>query len=183
MPWKSFEPDLICTRDRASDSLARFRVVILKRDLGFSNRVKVRVHYDDSKDRILVVRAVQLDSSYTEKCCPFTSDLAAALRIFGGSMVETRQLLRAGREQLETREVAAQDRQVLHIFLTELHVYVCTVRLKLWNLARHFDRLRNRSDYEVSIDGSGGVRIENYAGYFRHLETSGLNVHFVGVRD
>ena len=52
--------------DYARRRLAGFCVVILKRNLGFANRIQVRVHDDDTQDGILVIRAIKLKVSARE---------------------------------------------------------------------------------------------------------------------
>ena len=73
--------------DNARGGLAGFRVVILKSDLRFGDGVEVRIHDDDAKDGILVIGAVQLKVGARE-VLSIHLDLPAALRIFGGSVVE-----------------------------------------------------------------------------------------------
>src|SRR5580693_527647 len=90
--------------DDSGSGLAGFGIVILKSDFGFSDCVKVRIHYDDAQNWILVVGAVELEVGAREVLA-VNHDLAATLRILRGSMAEAGHFLSARREQLEIGEV------------------------------------------------------------------------------
>ena len=151
--------------DDAGGALAGLRVVVLKGDLGFGDGVEVRVHDDDAQDGILVVGTVELKVGARE-VLPIDLDLAAALRIFRGSVAETWQFLSAWREQFEIRKVAIQDRQIFDVLLVELDVHVCAVGLQLGNVAGDFDRLRDLADLQ------GGIHIYRRVGVYATLATS-----------
>ncbi len=74
--------------NHARGGLARFRIVVLKSYLGFGDSVKVGVHHDNAQDGVLVIRAIELEVRARE-VLPIDLDLAAALRIFRGRVVET----------------------------------------------------------------------------------------------
>src|SRR5262249_30987742 len=101
-------------RDNAGRGFSEFGIVVLERDLGFLNRVEVRIDDNDSKDRVLVVGAVQLEGR-AAKVLAINENLLRSLRILGRSVAPADELLCAGRKKLEVGEVAIQNRKVFDV--------------------------------------------------------------------
>ena len=95
--------------NNASHSFAKLSVVVLQRKLRFSNRVDVGVHNDDAENGILVISSVQLVSRATE-VLPVYKYLLASLRVFVSGVVPADHFLCAWRGQLQTGEIAIQER-------------------------------------------------------------------------
>ena len=112
----------------AGDCLAELGVVVLQRDFGFGHGVQVRIHNDDSENRILVVGSIQFECGAAEVLA-LGKDLQAALRIFGGGMAPAHHLLRARRHQLQVGEVPVQDGNVLNVLVIEGRGYIGAVGL------------------------------------------------------
>ena len=82
-------------RDNRTDGLTKFRVVILMNNLRFLDGVKIRIHNDDPKDRILIVCAIQLERG-TGKVLPIRFDLLRTLRVFAGGVTPVKTLRSGG---------------------------------------------------------------------------------------
>ena len=67
-------------RDHPGHCFAELGVVILQCDLGLSDRFKVRIHHDNSQDRILIICPVQFEGR-TAEMLAVHKYLLAALRI------------------------------------------------------------------------------------------------------
>ena len=81
-------------------------------------------------------------------------NLLAALRVFRGGVAPADELLRAGRQQLEIREVAIQDRKVFDVLFIETDSDVRAVGLNLRNFSANFDGLRDRAQLQLSVNAN-----------------------------
>ena len=137
--------------DNAAQCLAELGVIVLQIDLGFLNRIKVRIDHDNPEDRILVVGAIEFKCGAAEMLAVH-ENLLAALRILRGGVAPAHHLLRAGGQELEGREVAVHDRQVFDVFLVELDGDVGAVRLQLGGFRGDFDLFTGRANLELAVD-------------------------------
>ena len=137
--------------DQSSDSLAKFGVVVLKINFRLGNCVEVGIDDDDSQNGILVISSIQLVAGSAEVLA-VDEDLLRTLRILGGCVSPTYQLLRARREQLELREVAVEDRQLRYILLVELDGNVGTVGFELRRFRRHLHGFSLRAGLQRCIE-------------------------------
>ncbi len=98
----------------SSYGFAELGVIVLGRNLGFSDRIQTRVHDDDTQNRILVVSTIQLISRAAEVLAVH-ENLLAALGILCGSMVPPEQL-RPWRKQLQALEIPIVDGEFRQLF-------------------------------------------------------------------
>ena len=101
----------------AGSRLSELRVVILRRDLRFLNRIEIRVDDDDAENRIAVLGAVELVTGAAE-VLPVHHRLRRALRVLARRVLPLK-LLGAGRQQDEFREVAIEDGQIVDLLRFE----------------------------------------------------------------
>ena len=112
-------------------------------NLRFGDGIEIRIDNDDSKDRILVVCAIEFKRC-TGKVLPIRFNLLRTLWVFarGVTPVET---LCPRRKQLQCRKVPVIDGEVFHGSRREDRCDVSLFGLKLRNLACDLDRLRDRA--------------------------------------
>ena len=123
--------------------LAELRVEVLRRDLRFRQRIRVRVHHDNAEDGVLIVRAIQLEGNAGKRLA-VNLNLLRSLRILTGR-VRPAQCLRARQQQLQIREVAIRNRQVHNLLRGQRRRNIRAIRLQQRHRIRvHLDRLAGR---------------------------------------
>ena len=75
-------------RNNSRQCLAEFCVIVLRSDFRFTDRFNIRINYDDPKDGIAIVSAIQLKRCLAP-VLPINVDLNATLRIFTRGMLKT----------------------------------------------------------------------------------------------
>src|SRR4029077_2361123 len=75
----------------AAYRFTEFGVIILQGDFGFRHRIQVGIDHDDAEDRILIVGAIEFESSAAEVLA-LRHDLLALLRIFCSRVAPSHQL-------------------------------------------------------------------------------------------
>src|SRR5215831_3652093 len=118
-------------RDNAGYRFAKFRVVVLQCYFCFCDRVEIRIHHDDSENRILVIGSIKLKRGPAE-VLSLSKDLLTALRVLGRGMAPSRQFLGSRSHQLQLRKISVQDGHIFHIFLIEFRGNIRAVSLELW---------------------------------------------------
>ena len=134
--------------DVTGDGLTDFRVEVLVSNFGFLNGIEVRIHDDNSENGILVIGAVELKGRAAEVLA-VDHNLLPALRVFRSGVAPTDELLRAGREQLEIREVAIQNRKIFDILFIEADCDVRAVGFDLRDFSTDFHGLGNCAQLQL----------------------------------
>src|SRR5205807_6378496 len=140
----------------AGDGFAKFRVVVLRGDFRLGDGIQVGVDDNNTEDRILVIRSVQLVSRAAEVLA-IDEDLLAALRVLRLGMGPTDQLLGSGREQLKLSEVAVVDGKVFDRSLVKDRCHVSAVSLQFRRLGRDLDGFLGSADLVLSVDARSGI--------------------------
>ena len=144
LPCSSLRARLRLHRHHARGRLAELGVVVLRGDLRLANRLEGRVDDDDAEDRIAVLGAVELIARAAEMLA-VDHRLHRALRVLARRVLPA-ELLRAGRQQDELREVAIEHRQVGHLLRVECRRDVGAVGLEQRRTAGHLDRFGDRAE-------------------------------------
>src|SRR5260370_17236691 len=102
--------------DNTGGRLAGFRVVVLESDFGLANGIQVGVDHDNAKNRILIVRAVQLKVC-SRTVLPVDENLASALLVLSGRVPPPDNLLIASSNQFEIPKISINYSQSLTFVL------------------------------------------------------------------
>src|SRR5712671_373926 len=164
-----------------ADGLAKLGVVILRSNLHFIDGVQVRVDDDDSEDGVLVIRTIQLKPGSGEMLS-VRQNLPRTLRVFAGGVTPALDL-RARRQQLKCSEVAVEYRHALNLLRREYGGDVGLFGLKLRYLTGDFNRLGHGADLQLRIDANRTVDVNAGARDLVGLESSGLDVNLVSIRN
>ena len=126
-------------RDDAGRRLPELRIVVLRRDLRFADRLEVRVDDDDPENRVAVLRAIELIAGAAEALAVHHR-LRGTLRVLRRGVLPA-ELLRARREQDELREVPVEHRRFGQLPLVEGRRHVGAVSLEQRRSAGDLDGL------------------------------------------
>ncbi len=166
----------------AGDCFAKLGVVVLQRNFGFGDCVEVGIHYDDPKDRILVIGSIQFECGAAE-VLSLGEDLQAALRIFGGGVAPAHHLLRARRHQLQGREVAIQDGNILDVLVIEGGRDIGAVGLQLRSLRRSLPRFPSIRQPGIVRPRARRRRPRHECSLFKSLEPGAFGSDVINVGD
>ena len=168
--------------NHAAQSFTELGVIILQVDLCFLDGVEIRIHDDNSKNRILIVGAVQLERCAAEMLAVHEY-LLAALRVFGRSVAPSHHFLRTRRKEFERCEVPVHHRQVFHIFFVELNRHVGAVGLELRSFGRNLHLFTRGTNLEMTVYRYAGVSRNLDVFELENLESSCLNSNRINVGD
>src|SRR5690242_2890364 len=125
----------VCTRPglcshHGANGLAEFRVVILRSDFYFLNRVKVGVNHNNSQNWVLIVCSIQLKRR-TAEVLSLGLNLPRTLRVFAGRVLEAGHDRISRRQKLKRCEVAVVDWCVPYLLAGESNGNIGPVSLQL----------------------------------------------------
>src|ERR1044072_1635207 len=165
-------------RHDSGDCLSELGIIILRRDLGFADRLEVRIDDDDAKNRIAGFCAVELIASPAEGVAA-DHDLRRALRVFAGRVLPLK-LLRARRKQDELCEIPVEYGQIGDLLLLDGRGHVCPVGLEQLAYGRCYcDSVAGRARFKRQIKLGLGVNVYDDLRYQLLPEARGFDLYFV----
>ncbi len=164
-------------RDHAGRRLAELGVVVLRCDFRLGDRLERRVDDDDAEDRVAVLGAVELIAGAAEMLA-VDHRLRRSLRVLARGVLPA-ELLRAGRQQDELREVAIEHRQIGDLPRIERRRDVGAIGLEQRAEPLHGDRFAQRPDLHPDVEARLRVDVDLDVRIDRLLESRELDLDLV----